>query len=121
MDEDEDANVEDKREDAEESEEDGEPSSKKGGRKKLLLIVGLASLVVLGGAAAAYFTGLLDPLIAMVAGGGSGEGKNEVQAVKEPVFYDLPELLVNLNTGGRKSTFLKIRVGLELEKAEDIP
>ena len=37
------------------------------------------------------------------------------------VFYDLPELLVNLNTGGRKPTFLKIRVALELQKPEDIP
>ena len=29
-------------------------------------------------------------------------------------------MIVNLNTGGRKSTFLKIRVSLELEDAGDI-
>ena len=37
------------------------------------------------------------------------------------VFYDLQEILVNLNTGGRKSSFLKIRISLELERASDVP
>ena len=45
----------------------------------------------------------------------------EAALPEKAVFYDLEELLVNLNTGGRKSTFLKIRVTLELEKEEDVP
>ena len=36
------------------------------------------------------------------------------------VFYDLPEILVNLNSTGRKQNFLKIRVSLELESALDV-
>ena len=36
------------------------------------------------------------------------------------VFFPLEEIIVNLNTGGRKSTFLKVRVNLELAKADDI-
>ena len=33
----------------------------------------------------------------------------------------MQEILVNLNTGGRKSSFLKIRISLELERASDVP
>ncbi|OHC73333.1 MAG: flagellar basal body protein FliL [Rhodospirillales bacterium RIFCSPLOWO2_12_FULL_58_28] len=105
---------------AEEGEE-GEGGAK-GGKKKLLILIGVALLLVVGGAAAAYFTGLMDPLIEMVAGGGHKKADGgEEAAPATAVFHELPELLVNLNTGGRKSVFLKIRISLELEKAEDIP
>lgn len=113
-------------EDGDESaEEDGEggEGGKKGGKKKLLILIGVALLLVVGGAAAAYFTGLMDPLTEMLAGGG-GHQKAAGEEGAPPavaVFHELPELLVNLNTGGRKSTFLKIRISLELETAEDIP
>ena len=100
-------------------EEGGESSKKQGGKKKLLLFVALALFLVVGGAAAAYFTGLLEPLIAML-GGADETAAEETTDPVEVVFFDLPEILVNLNTGGRKSTFLKIRVSLELENAEDV-
>ncbi len=101
-------------------EEDGEGSPKKlGGKKKLLLIVGLALFLVVGGAAGVYFSGLLEPLIVMLGGVDEIAAEETTEPV-EAVFFDLPEILVNLNTGGRKSTFLKIRVSLELESAEDV-
>ena len=99
-------------------EEGGQSSKKQGGKKKLLLFVALA-LFVGGGAAAAYFSGLVQPLIAML-GGVDETAAEETTGPVKVVFYDLPEILVNLNTGGRKSTFLKIRVSLELENAEDV-
>ncbi len=99
-------------------EEGGESPKKQGGKKKLLLFVALA-LFVVGGAAAAYSTGLLEPLIAML-GGADETAAEETTGPVDAVFFDLPEILVNLNTGGRKSTFLKIRVSLELEYAEDV-
>ncbi len=100
---------------------DGEDleSSDSGGNKKLFIIVGAVILLVIGGIGGAYVAGLLDPIIEAIAGGEPGEGDDSAAA--GTVFYDLPELLVNLNTGGRKSTFLKIRVALELQKQEDIP
>ena len=105
--------------DAEGDEDEGEGSpGKRGGKKKLLLFVALA-LFVGGGAAAAYFSGLVQPLIAML-GGVDEPAAEETTGPVKVVFYDLPEILVNLNTGGRKSTFLKIRVSLELENAEDV-
>lgn len=119
----EDEDAEDADDEDEESEDDDEEDgeSKKGGKGKLLIIVGVALLLVFGGAAAAYFTGLLDPLIEM-AGGGGGEGtEEETVDLGEAIFYDLPELLVNLNTTGRKSSFLKIRISLELRNPDDVP
>ena len=103
--------------------DDGEGASGKGSKKKIIIIAGVALFLVIVGSAAAYFTGLLEPLL----GGGdaeavaTGEGQREVIDAGDAVFYDLPELLVNLNTSGRKSTFLKIRIALELPNADDVP
>lgn len=109
-------------EDEDADDDDEEEGSPKGGKKKLLIIVGVALLMVVGGAAAAYFTGLMQPLIDLIGAGSEEqlEGEEGVDADREVVFYELPEILVNLNTGGRKAVYLKIRVSLELEKEEDI-
>ncbi len=97
---------------------------KGGGKKKLILIV-LPLLLLLGGGAAAYFTGLLDPVVEMIAGAPpeeAADGDTAADAatpVENAVFFDLPELLVNLNTGGRRSQFLKIRISLEVPSLAD--
>jgi len=112
---------------------DGEQASSGGGKKKIIIIIGLVLLIIVGGVAGAYFMGLLDPVVEMIVGpedatGGEGEGEDgdaceegeEGEEAKcAAVFYDLQELLVNLNSGGRKSSFLKIRVSLELASARD--
>ena len=100
-------------------EEDGSPSEK-GGKNKLLIVVALVIFLVVGGVAGAYFTGLLAPIIAMIVGEEIVEGNDEITSSENAVFYDVGELLVNLNTGGRKSSFLKIRMSLELEDPNDI-
>ena len=100
-------------------EEDGSPSEK-GGKNKLLIVVALVIFLVVGGVAGAYFTGLLDPIIAMIVGEEVVEGDDEITSSENAVFYDVGELLVNLNTGGRKSSFLKIRMSLELADPNDI-
>ncbi|MBM3513057.1 MAG: flagellar basal body protein FliL [Alphaproteobacteria bacterium] len=106
-----------------------------GNKKKLLLFVGAPLLLIVLGAAGAYFSGLADPLIAMVTGeeqteemAAEGDPAAEGQPAAAPagegavgtVFYDLPEMLVNLNTPGRKRNFLKMRVSLELASEADI-
>ncbi len=112
---------------------DGGEASGGGGKKKIIIIIALAFLVIVGGVAGAYFMGLLDPVIEMIVGpedaaegeegGEEGEECEEGEegdcASGRAVFYDLQELLVNLNTGGRKSSFLKIRISLELASARD--
>lgn len=107
-----------------------------GSKKRLILLVVLPLLLVVGGAAGAYFSGLADPLLSMLGGeeepmmdemadgqGAMGEGgaPGEGSApVGTAIFYDLPEMLVNLNTPGRTRNFLKMRVSLELANEADI-
>ncbi|MHC5652876.1 flagellar basal body-associated FliL family protein [Stappia sp. ICDLI1TA098] len=84
-----------------------------GKSKKKLIIIAAAGLVLLlgGGGGAAYFLGFL--------GGGTpaavpAEGGAEAPPAQKPaVFYDLPEMTVNLSTGGR-ATYLKVRIALEV-------
>ena len=104
-----------------------------GGRKKLLLFVVAPLALVVFGAAGAYFSGLADPLVAMITGESHEEpmaDEAESQATEGAppaanagtagAFYELPEMLVNLNTPGRQRNFLKIRVSLELASEQDI-
>ncbi len=119
---------------------EAEPEFESGGddKKKLLLMIAIPLFLVVGGAAAAYFSGLADPLIAMITGekkeeavvegGEAAKTEGEMAAAEKSassaatgaVFYDMPEMLVNLNTPGRKRNFLKIRVSLELMNEIDI-
>lgn len=85
--------------------------------KKLVLFIILPILLLLGGGAGAYFAGLLDPLF----------GKHEAASAEEhvkpvetrAVFFDLPQMLVNLNSTGRKNNYLKISISLELAHESD--
>jgi flagellar FliL protein len=132
--------------DFEGDEPDFEGAGGGGGKKKLLLMVVLPLLLILGGAAAAYFTGLADPLLAMISGeaapgetaeGAPAEGAPADEHAKPAdgaapadaaggpggvgaVFYEMPEMLVNINTAGRTRNFLKIKVSLELASEQDI-
>lgn len=36
------------------------------------------------------------------------------------VFYDVPEILVNLDSGGKQPRFLKVAISIELSKQEDV-
>jgi len=86
------------------------------GKTKILFVV-LPILLLFGAALGAYFVGVLDPIL------GVPPKESQVAQVAAPmpevnhssVFYDLPEMLVNLNAGGRKASYLKISVSLELE------
>jgi flagellar FliL protein len=105
--------------------EDGEGGSRKGGKKTLFIIIGAVLVLVIGGLAGAWFTGLLDPVVAMFTGEHAEEtameGEDGHSINGNVVYFELPEIIVNLNTGGRQKTYLKIQVSLELQKAEDIP
>ncbi len=91
---------------------------KKFAGKKLVLFVVLPVLLLGGGAAAVMggFLGSTDDKNAEVA------DKTEQRKAEAPrtVFFDLPELLVNLNSNSRRPSFLKITVSLELENPDDV-
>lgn len=102
---------------------DGLPRKKFSG-KKLVLFVILPLVLLIGAGAGVYFSGLLDSLL-----GKKDEAAAEEHAAEQkgpdphaaPVFYDLPDMLVNLNTSSKRPAFLKIKISIQLEKAEDIP
>lgn len=105
----------------------GEGDGAAGGKKKgkLLIIIIAVLVLLLGGAAGAYFAGLLDPLLGK--GGEAAEGHGEAPAhgqaaaggehgaaaANDPIFYDLPDMLVNLHTTGNRAAYLKIKLALQ--------
>lgn len=70
----------------------------------VLLVTGVTAWLMLGGDKAAQ-----QPNAPAVA-----------QEATEILFYDLPEMLVNLNTNGRKASYLKIKVALEVDRRSAI-
>lgn len=90
--------------DAENGEEGG---AKKGGKKKLIIFgaAGLVGLLAIGGAVWFFFlSGGEEPVDPMAP---------PVVEQKPVVFYDLPEMTVNLSTEGR-ATYLRVRIALEV-------
>lgn len=87
--------------------------------KKKLIIIGLAALVGFSavGGGVAYMLGLF--------GGGQAEQpaaevrEADAPPVRDVVFYDLPEVTVNLSTTGRP-TYLKVRISLEVADGDMI-
>ncbi|MGB8274228.1 MAG: flagellar basal body-associated FliL family protein [Alphaproteobacteria bacterium] len=99
---------------------DGElpPKTKRWSGKRIVLFIVLPVLLVLGAGAGVYFSGILGGHEA------ADEAAKEAEAAQPPapgVFYDLPDLLVNLNTSGKRTSFLKLKVSLELGKPTDVP
>mgnify|MGYP000586049684 CR=1 FL=1 len=98
-------------------EEDVESSEQRGGSRRMLLLIAILTIIVLVLAAGAYLTGLTDPIVEMITGSEVSEEQQQLEQqgkVGKAVFYDLPEMVVNLNTGSKKQKYLKIRVSLEL-------
>lgn len=93
------------------AEEEGEEEAAAGGGKKKLILFGAIGLVVLlaaGGGAYFFLMGEDAPAPA------PGEDPVPQEVQKPVVFYDLPEMTVNLATEGR-TTYLKVRIALEVE------
>jgi flagellar FliL protein len=95
---------------------DEAPKSRFGGKRRLMIFGGAGLLLVAGTGGVLYFTGIVGKLL----------GTNKVEtaeaaapAPKPSVFFDLPDLLVNLNSTGRKTSFLKISISLDLEEQAD--
>lgn len=96
--------------------QDGE--GKKGGGKKKLLLIALP--LVLGGAGAGlWFGGILPPLLGIGPPPVPAEGEAQLQVARPPAFFDMPEIITNLNASGRRPVFVKLRSKLEIARAED--
>ncbi len=96
--------------------EQEDSARKKLSGKKLVLFIVLPIFVVGAGAAGVYYSGIADSYLGIEK---SAE-EEEAIAFKKAVFFDLPEMLVNLNSSGRRTNFLKINISLEIEDESDI-
>lgn len=101
--------------------------AKKGGMSKLILFAGVPVVLIVVGLGAAYFLGFFGGSKEEHAeddhGGEHGEAgeydehgepKEHAPSKHEIVFYDLPDLLVNLSVGNGETRYLKLRIALEL-------
>lgn len=99
---------------------DAPKEAKKGGKKKLIIIV-LVALIALG--AGGWFSGIIPGLLhgkdKEHEAAASGEGHDAV-AANAPVFIDVPEMIANLNSGGRRAAYIKLKAKLELARKEDL-
>ena len=97
---------------------DTEKVKKKGlSGKALILFIVLPLLLVVGGGGGAYFAGVFD-------GDEAEDAKVEEvvdDAPKVVIFYDLPDMLINLSSSTSDASFLKLAVSLELDDATAIP
>ena len=92
------------------------PRKKLSGKKIVLFIV-LPILLIGGGAAGVIFSGILDK---------GAEEEHVDEAVKPidpkapPVYFEMPEILVNLMSGERRPVFLKMKITLELTDPQEV-
>jgi flagellar FliL protein len=114
--------------------DDGGAPPKKS-RRRLLLFIAAPILLIVIVAAALFMTGMLDSLLGGKPKGDAAPAAEAPAAAEKggkpgapgqpggTVFYDMPEILVNLSTQGqvRKQNFLKIRVSFELGSPLDVP
>jgi flagellar FliL protein len=87
------------------------PSKKKLSGKKLVLFVILPTVALVGFLAVAYIIGLFDSFL----GAEQEQAEEVVEAPKKVSFFDLQEMVVNLNSSGKQPSYLKISVSLEID------
>ena len=114
--------------DVNEGEENAEGLEDGGGSKlnakKILLFIVLP-LLLLGGGAGAYFSGALNGLLGKSAeegtesAGAHGDGHGGGHGAPGIVFYEIPDLIVNLNSTTGQPRYLKLRVQLQLKSEQD--
>lgn len=99
-----------------EASEEAQTEKKGGGRKKLLLLLAAPVLLVAIGAGL-WFGGILPPLFGM--GDPAASAQRQEPGPRAVTFFDMPEIVTNLNAPGRRAVYVKLRSKLELARPED--
>ena len=106
---------------AEELVEDGIDEESSGKRKKIILFVVLPVLLLLGiGIGVAVMLGAFSSEPPPTDENAQVQEEEVEVPVIQTTFFEIPDLIVNLNTSGRKSAFLKIKISLEITDPADI-
>lgn len=92
-----------------------------GGRRKLLVIAIPLALAALG--AGLWFGGVIPRLFglgeAAKPAGETAGGKGHGGKAAGPSYVAVPDIIANLDNGGRRPVYVKLRVRIELAKPED--
>jgi len=100
---------------------DSGPQKKRISGKRLIIFAAILLLVLVGGGVgAAFMLGLFSSPPPPAAAADGAPAPVAPPASQRSFFFELPDLIVNLNADGRRSTFLKIKVALELEGSQDV-
>lgn len=104
-----------------ETEDETERSSSNVAPKKKILLLLLPIFLVIGSVVGLYFSGIADSFLTMpTTATQEGEAAPEEQTGLSTVFFDVPEILVNLSARpGQKPIYFKIKVALEMNSAAD--
>ena len=97
------------------SEEELEELNKKKKKKKMMIIIALVA--VLGGGGGGGFMMFQKKQAEKKA---MEEAKKKKKPKKEQIYHDLEDILVNLNTGGKGVSFLKLKVTLDLDSKNNL-
>ena len=103
--------------------EDGADAPEDGGskRKKLILFIVLPLLLLIGiGVGVAVMLGVFSSEPPANVDEEQAQAEEIVAPTVQTTFFEIPDLIVNLNTSGRKSVFLKIKISLEIADPADI-
>jgi flagellar FliL protein len=94
-----------------------EVKSAGGGRRKLILLAVPIVLAVIG--AGLWFSGILPRLLGLHHEAPAANQAAEALEAVKPVYADVPEIITNLDTGGRRQSYVKLKARLQLAKAAD--
>jgi flagellar FliL protein len=97
----------------------------KGGKGKRVLLLAVPLLLAVGGAGL-WFSGILPGLLGMAPPAASAPATGVTPAAAGPpaaarpaIYFDMPDIVANLNAAGRRSSYIKLRSKLEIARAED--
>jgi flagellar FliL protein len=97
---------------------EGGAEGKRKGKGKLVIMLAVP-LVLAGAGAGLWFTGILPGLLGLGPKPAADAAAAEPAPIV-PALFDMPEIIVNLNVGNRRASYLKLRSKIEIADQRDL-